>query len=56
MRLTDKEAYDRIKKVVSQDEDFCDVPMELMLAKHSIWEQVLNECNNQSNDSGTSHT
>jgi len=47
MPLSDEEASNKIKSLISQDESFSDVPKELMQAKHSIWEQVLNQSNNK---------
>ncbi|KKL76268.1 hypothetical protein LCGC14_2046590 [marine sediment metagenome] len=42
---------DRIRKIISQGASFSDVPQELMQAKHSTWERLLNQDNNKSNDS-----
>ncbi len=53
MSLSDKEAHDRIKDLVSRNESFSDVDKELMQAKHSTWEQVLNKANHQRHDQPT---
>jgi len=47
MGLSNEEARDKIKNLLSQNEPFSDVSEELMQAKHSIWEQVLDECDYQ---------
>ena len=49
--MTEKEAYVRIKELISQDEDFVDVDIKLMRAKHSTWERALyHKSDNQSSN------
>jgi len=40
----------KIKKIVSNNEPFCTVPNKLMKAAFSLWQDVLDECENESNN------